>query len=164
MRSIKLLAGVTMGACIAAACSAQVHEIRVRNDMRSIADVTMTPISGGGNVIRFAARTDVEAVIRFTGSVYEIQVVPRDAPDTGSIHQNVPLADIAAGSGYYELNGVFAPDKQRVVCRPAGLFGRRCKCCVVTIPGERTAIGLLGIKSDGTEFRSEVSVMPYDSN
>src|SRR5688500_9790891 len=92
------------------------NEVGFRNAMQTIADVTLTRLSNG-QTQTFTLTGDQVLNIPFSGDLFDIQVIPRDEPNSGFRFSNVNLAGLAGRGRIVNLRGEFAAGPMRLVCR-----------------------------------------------
>jgi hypothetical protein len=152
-----ILVGCTFFAQSAAAQST----ITFQNRMNSAADVTITEV-GTTNVATLALGGEQAPVkFSFSGQRFDIQVVPRDRPDTGFRLSNVDLARLAvlAQGRPVELGGELAGAVKQ--CHWYRKHLRWHCCCQMVQSGERVAVTLDVDLSDGTHFHERGPKMSY---
>lgn len=139
----------------AAVANAQ-FTVNFQNQMDTAARVLVTPVDGG-EAIDFRLNTGRPTQFNFSGQRFNIQVIPDDEPDSGFRLFDVDLRDLSqrANGQAVTLNGDFADDVKKLVCKKRRCRARRCRCYYVTTKGERIAVGLQADLNDGTDFQIE---------
>ncbi len=122
------------------------NEVGFRNSMQTIADVTLTRRSNG-QIQTFTLTGNQVLPIPFSGDLFDIQVIPRDEPNSGFRFLNVNLQALAGRGRVVNLRGEFAAGPMQLVCYKRCF--RRCKCCWQATRGERTAVTLEGNSTEG---------------
>ena len=142
---------------IASPSYAQLREVKFRNLMQTVIDVTISPV-GSSEVNRFTLDANI-TTFRFQSERFDIRVVPRDSPFTGFRLQNVPLAELAAGAGGepLDIGGEFKV--KRVLLR-------HWDCCIGEWYTEatiniRSAVTLSGRTRDGKPYLNRAPRIRY---
>jgi hypothetical protein len=127
-----------------------------RNRMNTIADVTLTRV-GTTETQTFTISGNQSLNVPFDGDNFDIQVVPRDEPDSGFRLSNINLRDFANRGRSVVLRGEFATGPMKLVCCQRR---RKCVCCWQSTQGERIAVVL----EDEAGFAVRSPKMKYNSD
>ena len=139
---------------------AQTRTLNFLNAMQSQATVKIFA-AGSATPTEFDIDPTNPVAFTFPEGSFDIQVIPRDEPNSGFRFENVNLTEVANESvdGIIRLDGKFGPSRTQTYC-----FKRRrrsvCRCC--TVRGERIEVDLVSSFRNGRRFEVASPKMTYD--
>jgi hypothetical protein len=166
-----ICAGLAMVAIVATAqgqARGQDKVIQLANQMQSVIDVILTPV-GGQPLPPLTIAENRTVDFSFKDQRFDVQVVPRDEPDSGFRLNNVNLNDLAnrSADGIVRLRGEFenGPATLQWCCWcVCTCCGPRWCCGYVLVPGrrERVAVVLEADLKGGDVFSVRGPKMSYE--